>query len=140
MIKKMAQRGFTLIELLVVIAIIGILAGVVLTSLGSARSSAADSKIKSQLSSIRAEAEIYATSNGNSYHVGTTNNVCTYAPITGLRTINGVAGTCNAPSGGASWSVHFPLSVSGRSWCVDHTGASREVGTPSAAIVTCPTT
>jgi prepilin-type N-terminal cleavage/methylation domain-containing protein len=65
------NKGFTLIELLVVIAIIGILASVVLASLSSARDKGKDAAVKSQLSSMRAQAEIF-------YSVGETYaTICT---------------------------------------------------------------
>ena len=57
--KKRYASGFTLIELLVVIAIIGILASVVLASLSSARDKGKDAAVKSQLASMKAQAELY---------------------------------------------------------------------------------
>lgn len=57
--KRKGQKGFTLIELLVVIAIIGILATIVLVSLGSARIKARDARRQSDLVSLRAALEMY---------------------------------------------------------------------------------
>ena len=57
-------KGFTLIDLLVVVTIIGILATVVLASLGQARIRAKDAAVLGGMSSYRTQAELdYPTGN-----------------------------------------------------------------------------
>lgn len=60
------NKGFTLIELLVVIAIIGILSGVVLNGLQSARSKAQNAKRLSNVDQIHKALELYQTRDSTS--------------------------------------------------------------------------
>jgi prepilin-type N-terminal cleavage/methylation domain-containing protein len=79
--KIIKQKGFTLIELLVVIAIIGLLAGIVLVSLGGARDSARDARIVAGLQQTRSIAElVYNDASPLQY-----NGVCAAVATDGLN-------------------------------------------------------
>ena len=139
------KSGFTLIELLVVIAIIGILASVVMTSVALARTKAKDAAVKSQLSSMRSQAEVYYSVDQN-YE-----NICTIDSsdkgfggfggiLEGIKNVGAIPSNINSAGGPGSWNyitcnsietawaVEAPLygSISGSPvmHCVDSTGAS----------------
>ena len=59
------KKGFTLIELLVVVAIIGVLAGIVLASLNTARDKGKGAAIKSNLKNMGPQMELAYSDNGS---------------------------------------------------------------------------
>jgi prepilin-type N-terminal cleavage/methylation domain-containing protein len=142
-------KGFTLIELLVVVAIIGILATVVLSSLGTARDRAKDASVKATLSQMRAQAELQ--------YDGDYSNVCDPTSKSGIMFRDAVATSSyvyqsniyaicvnqgeayNSTNGGVSysrrstnasdqngtlWAAVVPLST-GEYFCVDSNGTAK---------------
>lgn len=136
------DRGFTLIELLMSVAIIAILSAVVLGGLDTARSKARDSKVKSQLNSVRTAAQSYYTTHGDFTYAATCSagmfivtefgmshliNLNNYPPNTNIR--------CMA--NGQSYAVSANLTGENRFWCVDPSG-SKELSSDPGSVTACP--
>lgn len=63
-LEKSNEDGFTLIELLIVIVILGILAGIVVFAVGSARSDSVTSSCKADVKTVNTAAEAYKAKTG----------------------------------------------------------------------------
>ena len=150
--KKHINRGFTLIELLVVIAIIGILSSVVLASLSTARDKGNDTSVKSNLNSIRTQAELYYLTTGSSSYgsqtwVSGAATSCTGGMFSNSVVAKALAGADSANGAGnvdcIAGSTYYVVAAampSGGYWGVDHTGAGKSYATalPTVSMSSCP--
>ena len=128
-----------------VIAIIGILSSIVVAALNNARGKGADAKVKSQLSSTRAKAEIYNENNNSSY-APAVSGPCTTVPSMFTDVASGMSVqlaaanypgstlTCYSTAGAYAISATLPGLGGTNSWCIDSSGDSM----PRATAITSP--
>lgn len=117
------DKGFTLIELLVVVAIVGILSGVILVSLNTARQKARIANIKANLKNMISQAGMFSIDTG-SYA-----NFCLDPKIVEMKdSIVNSGGTVNcfstsSTTNGLSWAVSaFLNSDNTKNYSVDQNG------------------
>lgn len=110
------------------IAFIGILSSVVLASLNSARSKGQDASIKSQLSSMRAQAELYWSSQSTNGKDGNYAGLCNDTIVTEMKNSINTTKTVDivCKDNYERYAISAPIN-SGGYWCVDSSGFSGQI-------------
>ena len=122
---------------LLFVAILGIFSAIVLSSLSTARTKSADYQIKSSLSELRVEAEIYYGSNNDSYS-GFCNDI---KALNLLRSASKASNinedsnyTCNDSK--SNYVASAPLKNGGY-WCVDDSGKESSIDNKITTQISC---
>ena len=122
-------RGFTFIELLIVIAIIGILVSVVLGSVRDARDNGLAAKVKGEMTALSKRASVEESQEFSYDSVCGSNSVPQSTQIQliidSIELFSLGPVVCNSDT--FMYAASVPLEVN--HWCVDSTGAAREVTT-----------
>ena len=143
-IRKQNSNNMVLVVVLIIvgglflIAILGVISSVVLASLNSARVKASDSLIRANMSSLRAEAELYAASNGNSYlglcHDNKTLDLLKSASKSATGGQSETNYICNDDE--SDYAASMPLKSAGY-FCVDNSGKLTTINIALTAQTSC---
>lgn len=140
---KNRRHAFTLIELLTVIAIIGILAAILVPTVGKVRDTAKDAKCKAQLREIGSACQIYAQENRQALPFYTADNPWTFylepyfnskRPASNVYSNSSVVFCPGSTIAAPSPDKGFPRTYSGNPFVIARRTGSTDTTTPAVSL------